>query len=119
MQFKCKNSSDYKLQASDNLQVTVSHKTSRAVLPHAVEPARLVGEERVKISFTARLSGDYSVEIKLNGFLVGSNGVINRHYKPGIFNCLPNNAYLLVKSCLACVLERSCCNHTVPINSNT
>ena len=76
--------------------MTVSHKTSRAILPHAVEPAKLVGEERVKISFTARLVGDYSVEIKLNGFLVGRNGVITRHYKPGIFDCLLDNVHLLV-----------------------
>ena len=82
-QFHCRNGSPYKLQASDNLHICVKHSVSNNIIPHVVEPSAIVGSDVVKISFTTRLSGEYTIDIKLNGTRVRRDGPIKRHYKPG------------------------------------
>jgi hypothetical protein len=53
------------------------------VLPHAIEPTKITGEELVKVSFTAKIASEYSVNIKLNGMSIGTEPSIVRQYKPG------------------------------------
>lgn len=75
---------NYKLQPSDNVLVKVSHLSSHTTLLHAIEPASLSGEETIKISFTPKLIGEYSVCVSLNGSPIGRDReAISRHYKPG------------------------------------
>ena len=82
-QFKCRNGTEYKLQASDSLSVKIFHDSSKTTLPHALEPARPSGEDSVRISFTPKLAGKYTVEIKINGSFIGSDESLARNYKPG------------------------------------
>ena len=85
LKLRCKNGSNYKLQASDNIHIKISQVAApRTVLPHAVEPAKMIGEEIIKVSFTARLAGGYAIDIRINGLIPTPNSrTITRHYKAG------------------------------------
>lgn len=82
LQFHCKNGSTYKLQPSDNLTVHVTHVCSSAVIPHVIEPQNITGEDKIRLSFSTRLSGDYSINIRVNSLLICGSSII-RTYLPG------------------------------------
>ena len=48
-----------------------------------LEPAELTGVSKVKISYTARIVGKYSVKLTVNGLNIG-NSPYERTYLPGI-----------------------------------
>ena len=60
----------------------------------------MVGEDSVKVSFSARLSGDYTMDLRIKGYKIGG-GLITRTFRPGSSNsqqhyytvfyyCIPN-----------------------------
>ena len=61
----------------------VVHSIPRSTIPHVVEPSSIVGSDVIKISYTTRLSGEYLIDIKMNGGKVSRDGSIRRLYKPG------------------------------------
>lgn len=81
--FHSRNGKPYKLQPSDSLQVSIVHVTSWNIIPHVIEPATIIGSNTIKVSFITRLSGDYTIDIKLNGTRIGTKELIRRMYKPG------------------------------------
>ena len=83
-QFFCRNSSEYRLQASDNIQVVIRHINSCNVIPHVIEPSSPVNVSTIKVSYTTRLSGEYTIDIKLNSARIGNGNLIYRKYKPGL-----------------------------------
>ena len=81
-QLKCKNGSPYMFQPSDRFHCSVNHVPTSTSIPHVVEPTVLVNQPSIKVSFTTRLSGEYCVELKVNGCIVGGRA-LRRQYQPG------------------------------------
>ena len=51
----------------------IKHKPTATEISHAVEPSTLVESDEATISFTTRLSGQYTVQLKVsNRHIVGS-----------------------------------------------
>ena len=51
----------------------IKHKSTATEISHAVEPSTLVGSDEATVSFTTRLSGQYTVQFRVsNRHLVGS-----------------------------------------------
>ena len=49
------------LQDSDIFACCIKHTATSTEISHVIEPLPFSGHEEVKVSFTARLSGDYSI----------------------------------------------------------
>lgn len=81
-QLICRNSTPYKLQPSDVVRVTIKHKMSNTVVPHAVEPAPPTNHCKLRLSFTTRLAGVYSMEVHVNGKTI-TGSPFSRTYSPG------------------------------------
>jgi hypothetical protein len=86
VQFFCKNGSPYQLKAADLFQCRVIATAGGKVeVPYVVEPASLVDQTELKVSFTAKVSGQYLIRVKINEFqLLKEDGV--RMYLPGWYN---------------------------------
>ena len=70
------------LQQSDSFVCSVKHIATSTEISHVIEPLPFAGHETVKISFTVRLSGDYSVTFNTrSGPIAGSP--YTRIYLPG------------------------------------
>ena len=76
--------SPYKLGHSDvfSSHVTPIGRTNNREIPHVVEPTSLEGHSTIKVSFTARVSGQYKIVIRVNNRPIGSREIF-RMYKPG------------------------------------
>ncbi len=76
--------SPYRLRQSDVFcsRVTPTGRANNREIRHTVEPEPLEGHSTIKVSFTARVSGQYRIDIYLNGRPIGS-GEIVRNYMPG------------------------------------
>ena len=77
-----RNGVPYKLQTSDSLVCKVSHPDSKTIISHVVEPTPPTGHTTIKMSFTTRVSGDYNIELKVNGRKIGGNLIV-RTFQPG------------------------------------
>ena len=64
--------------------MSIIHVASWNTIPHVIEPATIIGSNTIKVSFITRLSGDYTIDIKLNGTRIGTKELIRRMYKPGM-----------------------------------
>ena len=81
-QFKNGNRNPYRLQQSDSFVCSIKHAATSTEISHVIEPLPFVGHEEVKISFTVRLSGDYSIMFNTSsGPVAGSP--YTRVYLPG------------------------------------
>ena len=81
-QFKNGNGNPYMLQQSDSFVCSVEHISTSTEISHVTEPLPFAGHDKVKISFTARLSGDYSIKFNTSsGPIAGSP--YTRIYLPG------------------------------------
>ena len=78
----CRNSTPYELQTSDALKVTIKHSSSRTVVPHAVEPAPPTNHSKLRLSFSTRLAGGYSMDVTINGKKI-ADSPFSRNYLPG------------------------------------
>jgi hypothetical protein len=58
------NFAPYERQRSDRLWLTVTHTPTGTLVPHQVEPAT---PSQLRLSFTARQTGTYSLHVRLNG----------------------------------------------------
>ena len=81
-QLVCRNSTPYELKTSDALQVTIKHTATSTVVPHAVEPAPPTNHSKLRLSFTTRLAGEYSMNVQINGKKI-SGSPFTRTYSPG------------------------------------
>lgn len=81
-QLLCKDSTPYKLQASDVVRVSIKHKATDTAVPHAVEPAPPTNHSKLRLSFTTRLAGVYTMEVYVNGLSI-SGSPFSRTYLPG------------------------------------
>ena len=82
LQFRNGNGNPYRLQDSDIFVCRIKHIATSTEISHVVEPLPFSGHEEVKVSFTARLSGDYSIAFNTSsGPIAGFPQ--NRIYLPG------------------------------------
>ena len=65
-QFRNGNGNPYRLQDSDVFACCIKHRATSTEISHVIEPLPFSGHEEVKVSFTARLSGDYSITFSTN-----------------------------------------------------
>ncbi len=82
LQLVSKNGSPYEIKVSDTFHCRITSIAGKAEIPHVVEPTSLDGHSTIKVSFTARVSGQYRIVIKVNDKPI-SSGEIFRKYKPG------------------------------------
>ena len=66
-----KNGTAYSLKVQDSFTCRVKAALSGNDIQHNVEPKFLVGQISVRILFTATIPDRYSVEVRLNGSLLG------------------------------------------------
>ena len=72
----------YKLKPSDAFTCCVKHVATSTEVSHVVEPLPFAGHDEVKVSFTIRLAGKYSITLKTSsGPVAGSPHI--RMYLPG------------------------------------
>ena len=77
-----KNGSPYLLKASDAFRCRITSTAGKMEIPHVVEPASLLDQSEVKVSFSAKVSGQYKISLKVNLQSVGKGEVV-RNYLPG------------------------------------
>ena len=81
-QLVCRNSTPYVLQTTDKISCTVTHTATSNVIPVVIEPSPYTGSTTVTISFTVRISGQYTVQPYVNGVSITA-GSCKRNYAPG------------------------------------
>ena len=82
LQFKNRFGSMYKLKPSDAFTCCIKQVATSTEVSHVVEPLPFAGHEQLKVSFTVRLAGKYSILLKTSsGPIAGSPHV--RMYLPG------------------------------------
>ena len=81
-QFKNGNGNPYRLRDSDVFACSIKHTATSTEISHVIEPLLFSGHEEIKVSFTARLSGDYCIRLNTSsGLITGSPQT--RVYLPG------------------------------------
>ena len=82
LQFKNRFGNLYKLKPSDAFTCCVKHAATSTEVSCVVEPLPFAGHEELKVSFTVRLAGKYSISFKTSsGPIAGSPHI--RMYLPG------------------------------------
>ena len=72
----------YKLKPSDAFTCCVKHVATSAEVSHVVEPLPFAGHEELKVSFTVRLAGKYSILLKTSSGPIADSPHV-RMYLPG------------------------------------
>lgn len=80
LQFVRRDGSPYALGNCDMFSCRV---VSTVDIPYVVEPAQIVGQSSIKVSFTAKTSGKYTIVLKVNDELIGGTQIV-RKYLPGV-----------------------------------
>lgn len=82
-QLVSKNSSPYVLKTYDTFSCRIISITDKVDIPHVVEPAQIVGESSIKVSFTAKTSGQYRIVLRVKHETIGGQEIFRR-YLPGV-----------------------------------
>lgn len=65
------NGAAYTFKVTDTFCCTVKANATGRMIQHSVEPKVLVGQYCIRIAFTTKVPGSYSVEMKINDTIVG------------------------------------------------
>ena len=106
MQLVCRNGSPYLFKVSDSFKCRIVSIAGKAEIPHVVEPASLVDQSVIRVSFTAKVSGLYRLSLMLNNSPI-SSGEIFRKYLPGLCMCVCVCLCVYVYVCV-CTCMRAC-----------
>ena len=82
VQLVSKNGSPYEFKLSDVFHCRITSIAGKAEIPHVVEPTSLEGHSTIKVSFTARVSGQYRIVISVNDKPISSREIF-RKFSPG------------------------------------
>ncbi len=78
-----KNGAAYTLRVQDSFGCKVKASSSGRDIEYSVEPKFLVGQTTIRVKFAARFPDSYSVEMRINGDVVGG-GPVTKVYIAGI-----------------------------------